>query len=196
MAIETYFKNIADAIRTKAGTSGLITPAQMPQAIADIPSGGSGITFESPIHEDNHNGYIASNSGNFVYQNNNNNMADIYLLQPNHLYITFKKTKSNRYRMGLFSSDPALASTDMAGCSNFMGYRYQYANTIYYVDDASYIEYFVPYVQTTSYQQHMSNMIKNPPFTDPNGNYPYLMIFKSNSGELNIKTYLLDITNV
>lgn len=42
MAINTLFKDIADAIREKAGTSGLITPAQMPQAIADI-SGGGGV---------------------------------------------------------------------------------------------------------------------------------------------------------
>ena len=41
MAINTLFENIADAIRERAGTSGTITPAQMPQAIADIPGGGS-----------------------------------------------------------------------------------------------------------------------------------------------------------
>lgn len=39
MAINTLFQNIADAIRERAGTSGLITPAGMPQAIMDIPGG-------------------------------------------------------------------------------------------------------------------------------------------------------------
>lgn len=39
MAIETYFKNIAAAIKQRAGTSGSLTPAQMPQAILDIPGG-------------------------------------------------------------------------------------------------------------------------------------------------------------
>jgi hypothetical protein len=43
MAINTLFQNIADAIREKAGTSGLLTPAQMPSAIANIPSGGGNL---------------------------------------------------------------------------------------------------------------------------------------------------------
>lgn len=42
MAINQYFENIADAIRERAGTSGTITPAGMPQAIRDIPGGGGG----------------------------------------------------------------------------------------------------------------------------------------------------------
>lgn len=40
MAIETYFEDIADAIRERGGTSATLTPAQMPQAILDIPGGG------------------------------------------------------------------------------------------------------------------------------------------------------------
>lgn len=40
MPIETYFKDIADAIREKSDTSALITPGNMPQAILDLPSGG------------------------------------------------------------------------------------------------------------------------------------------------------------
>lgn len=42
MAINQYFENIADAIRERADTSGVITPAGMPQAIRDIPGGGGG----------------------------------------------------------------------------------------------------------------------------------------------------------
>ena len=38
--LDGYFEDIADAIRAKAGTQGSMTPANMPQAIADIPSGG------------------------------------------------------------------------------------------------------------------------------------------------------------
>ena len=41
MAINSYFQNIANAIRTKSGGSGLITPANMPQEILNIPAGGS-----------------------------------------------------------------------------------------------------------------------------------------------------------
>jgi hypothetical protein len=42
MAIKTYFQNIADAIRAKGGTVATLTPSEMPQAIADLPSGGGG----------------------------------------------------------------------------------------------------------------------------------------------------------
>ena len=42
MAIKSYFQNIADAIRVKGGTSASLTPAEMPQAIADLPTGGGG----------------------------------------------------------------------------------------------------------------------------------------------------------
>lgn len=38
--LDGYFEDIADAIRAKAGTSDTYTPAEMPQAIEDIPSGG------------------------------------------------------------------------------------------------------------------------------------------------------------
>lgn len=40
MAIETYFEDIADAIRERGGTAATLTPAAMPQAILDIPGGG------------------------------------------------------------------------------------------------------------------------------------------------------------
>ena len=40
MAIESYFEDIADAIRERGGTSATLTPAAMPQAILDIPGGG------------------------------------------------------------------------------------------------------------------------------------------------------------
>ncbi len=46
MAIKDYFQAIADAIRTKGGTSALITPGGMPQAIADLPSGGSASAYD------------------------------------------------------------------------------------------------------------------------------------------------------
>lgn len=43
MTVETAFQNIANAIRTRAGSSGVLTPAQMPQAILDIPGGSGGV---------------------------------------------------------------------------------------------------------------------------------------------------------
>lgn len=40
--LDGYFSAIASAIRDKDGTANTYTPAQMPQAIEDIPSGGGG----------------------------------------------------------------------------------------------------------------------------------------------------------
>lgn len=40
--LDGYFSDIADAIRDKDGTQNTYTPAQMPQAIEDIPTGGGG----------------------------------------------------------------------------------------------------------------------------------------------------------
>ena len=44
MALTDKLTAIADAIRTKGGTTNLLTLAEMPQAIADLPSGGAAIT--------------------------------------------------------------------------------------------------------------------------------------------------------
>ena len=41
MSIRTYFENIADALRQKTGTQNTYTPEEMPDAIINIPSGGS-----------------------------------------------------------------------------------------------------------------------------------------------------------
>lgn len=42
--LDGYFTGIANAIRAKAGTSGTMTPSQMPTEIANIPTGGGGDT--------------------------------------------------------------------------------------------------------------------------------------------------------
>lgn len=47
MSLTSVFTDIADAIRSKNGSSDTYTPAQMPQAIADIPTGGGGIDWEA-----------------------------------------------------------------------------------------------------------------------------------------------------
>lgn len=44
--LDGYFSNIASAIRAKAGTASTYTPAEMPQAIEDIPSGGGDDSFD------------------------------------------------------------------------------------------------------------------------------------------------------
>lgn len=45
--LDGYFSNIASAIRAKAGTVSTYTPAEMPQAIEGIPSGGGELTLKS-----------------------------------------------------------------------------------------------------------------------------------------------------
>lgn len=65
MAIESYFEDIADAIRERGGTSATLTPAAMPQAILDIPGGGgSGVPEITPVYK----GFSYSYISNFNYQ--------------------------------------------------------------------------------------------------------------------------------
>lgn len=89
MAIETCFKNIADAIREKAGTSGLITPAQMPQAIADIPSGANNYSqIEARISKVSY-GYIGNNG--FFYSNPTRETSlSLYSIVANRKYLLFQ----------------------------------------------------------------------------------------------------------
>lgn len=47
MSLTSVFTDIADAIRSKNGSSDTYTPAQMPQAIQDIPTGGEEIDWEA-----------------------------------------------------------------------------------------------------------------------------------------------------
>ena len=44
MALTDVFSDIADAIREKTGTTDTFTPAEMPDAIADIPTGAADVT--------------------------------------------------------------------------------------------------------------------------------------------------------
>lgn len=115
MAIETYFKNIADAIREKAGTSGLITPAQMPQAIADIPSGG-GTVFLEPLYTNFHIGYI--NNGTYYYSpSNTTSYMDIYKIDNNYQnIIAFPgSTVGNRWYIALFNTDITQVMNNISG---------------------------------------------------------------------------------
>lgn len=56
--LDGYFSDIADAIRSKDGTQNTYTPAQMPQAIEDIPSGGGGDTFDEIVLSKTATSYI------------------------------------------------------------------------------------------------------------------------------------------
>lgn len=113
MAIETYFKNIANAIRTKSGTSGLITPAQMPQAIADIPSGG-GVNWLTPLATDINNGFISGDY--FYYSNPNEARTDVYQLEVGETYIILLgSTVGNRFRVVQLPTNPVNATADIIG---------------------------------------------------------------------------------
>ncbi len=80
MTVETAFQNIADAIRERAGTAGIITPAAMPQAILDIPGGMEGILFGEapPTTEEGVDGdyYYVRNNKSFLLDSNFNSNAN------------------------------------------------------------------------------------------------------------------------
>lgn len=117
--IKDYFQNIATAIKQKNSEIVTVTPAQMPQAILDIPSGGGGdFSFETPLHFDNTNGYVnvSGNTGTYTYSPNQLYLSDVYKLTQNHLYIlTLGNTRGNRFRVAEFASDPNTALHNQTG---------------------------------------------------------------------------------
>lgn len=73
MAIETYFKNIADAIREKTGASAVITPGNMPDEIRSIKGG---IDSVEPYYKNFKKYYISGN--NYISDGNTANNSYIY----------------------------------------------------------------------------------------------------------------------
>jgi hypothetical protein len=167
MAINTYFKNIADAIREKTGGSAFITPGQMPQAIRDISGGG----LIDPLHFDLlNNTYIATDL--YAYSENTNPL-DVYEIENGERYFLYLgSTISNRFRVSLFDTDPA-SYNGLDYTSRSVIIRSQQAiNTGDYSDNPIPFAYIM--FQNTS-------------------NSKYLAVHKSNNGTLNIKTYLLKV---
>ena len=165
MAINTYFQNIANAIRTKTGSAGLITPAEMPQAILDIVSGG-GITPKESLHTHVNNGYLGG--ANFYYDPNNTYNSYIFRVEPNTRYIIAvhykNRTSSARFRISSFSAYPINFTTTVSGV-------YSYS-----LDSIS--EEFYAYTQS----------VYN------TGNNPYLMIY-TGADALDYEVCLIKVSN-
>lgn len=128
--IRDYFQNIATAIKTKNSEIVTVTPAQMPQAILDIPSGGGGIQFETPLHFDNQNGSL-SNDTYYHASTPNNYYSDIYAVIPNHTYIlTLGNVFGDRFVVSTFSSDPALLESGTLKGYNINNGRQTFNTTV------------------------------------------------------------------
>lgn len=115
MAIESYFEDIADAIRERGGTSATLTPAGMPQAILDIPGGSSGrLTEIIPLHTNVTTGYITNGSWKYTLEYNNLNTT-VFSVSQGTPYILLLGSVAERFR-GMFSTtDIALATGDVSG---------------------------------------------------------------------------------
>lgn len=166
MTINTYFKNIADAIRTKTGGSGLITPAEMPQIIQDIRVSG----LIEPLHFDLlNNTYIATD----LYAISDVCPLDVYEIENGERYFLYLgSVVGNRFRASLFDTDPAI----------YNGLDYTpnsiVTRTRQGIDTSDYYNNPIPFAYI---------MFQN------TSNSKYLAIQKSNVGTLNIKTYLLKV---
>ena len=114
MAINTYFQNIANAIRTKTGSAGLITPADMPDEILNIPTGSN--ILETPLHTEVRNGYIEN--GNFYYGINTYNSYIFQNLSAGK-YIVVRNGGNiyARLRLAYFNNDPINFTSNQAGTS-------------------------------------------------------------------------------
>lgn len=120
MSIRTYFENIATAIKTKNPNVTTVTPANMPDAILNIPSGGGNL-YDEPIHYDDPNHYCSSGT---VRYSVNGARSDIYKLKADHVYLFFRypaayfgeyKISDNRFRCVVTSNDPYTATATVNG---------------------------------------------------------------------------------
>ena len=128
MAINTYFKNIADAIREKTGGSAFITPGQMPDEILNIPSGG--VEWIEPLHTGVTSGYL-NDSGIWIKNENANRNVSIYNVEDltnEKLLIIKDAVSGTRYifRTALFRNDPFYATGNISELSNFVYSSFQY----------------------------------------------------------------------
>lgn len=111
MAINTYFQNIADAIREKTGETSLITPGDMPDEIRGI--SGGGVEPLTPLHFDLNNGTYVAGNGSLYGQYNSIAFLDVYDLgtdtsgNNNVLIIGLGATVGNRFRCTMLNNDPA-----------------------------------------------------------------------------------------
>lgn len=103
MAINTYFKNIADAIRTKTGGTGLITPANMPDEILNVQTGVSPI---EPYYRNFKGYYIAGSS--YINDGNVNNNSFFYspFNENKKCVVVTENIIGNVLRVGSTTIDP------------------------------------------------------------------------------------------
>lgn len=168
MAINTYFKNIADAIREKTGGSAFITPGQMPREIRNIVTGSAAVI--KPLHADIAEGWYITTTGDFYRDVDSstwvNYRLDMFPIQRNHRYIVgLGNPASGRFRVSRCNHD---FFTEPNVTSPVTG-----SNVTYNNNPSAYINFSF----TTD--------------TD----IPYLYIYKSSTGE-NVFSYLIDITEL
>ena len=163
MAINTYFQNIATAIREKTGESGLLTPAQMPDAIREI-SGGGGAERLTPYASDLKHGYVSY--GVFYYDLSVQTYTDVYLLEntASFIVIALDQVVGDRFRVMMCDTDPTTTYSDI--------YGYSLAN----IDNPSQYTCVI-----SNYNLINSNR------------YRYLIIGKTNQGVRNIKTNVIQL---
>ena len=162
--IKEYFQNIATAIKQKNSEIVTVTPAQMPQAILDIPSGGGGIEPITPLVFDSHNGWLSGDGGTYTYSPNPSYVTDIYSIEYGHVYIVTMGniTRGDRFRAGMFNKNPATTTSNIVG------------HAVYGVNNPT-----------------IRDVAK---FSDSYNGYDYLCVQKDVSGTTGIKSYVIDVT--
>lgn len=157
--------SVADAIREKAQTSGLmIFPDDFIQTVEDMSTGG-GVSWEEPLETDFTGGYIDyANANRWVPQDNDDNLSTIYELTSGHAYmICLGATVSTRFRATVFATDVRGATQTITGKN--------------YTSESNPAAYSGVY------------------FINNNSTYnKFLVIQTSNDGTSDVITYLLDVT--
>lgn len=95
----------------------MITPAEMPQSILNLPKGAEWLT---PLHTGVNNGYVTQN-GDYAISSSSQNSYNIYIYDVSNYYgkvvFVFKKTLTgtlDRFRVSAYARDPATVTTSMS----------------------------------------------------------------------------------
>lgn len=155
--LDGYFEDIADAIREKDGTQNTYTPAQMPTAIENLPSGGSSPTNLTELNDilsdfDNYldtlvNNYTAytnepitiytpneSSTSFMIQKRSNGKYRIVWSDRANYLCLVSNNTQSfcNRVPALIYAkiSTPLVISTNKSGDTMIYGYYSGEFNTL------------------------------------------------------------------
>lgn len=134
--LDGYFEDIADAIREKDGTQNTYTPAQMPTAIENIPSGGSSHDWSAIGYENEPAGIKRGYDYAIQFANEWENVSDLtdkYAQNKNLVFMPLVNMSNVTTTVRTFNGCSSLISIPALNTSSivFANYMFQNCSSLY-----------------------------------------------------------------